>query len=84
VKKKQWCLSIITIILMLSGCWSRKEPKNLSVTNSVVFDIRDGGIKLTLRNHEAVRQTGGKEGEKGGILSLSLKAKGNGSRSGQG
>lgn len=50
--------------MFLSGCWSRREPKTLSLTNSVLFDITDNGdIRITKEN---MKPSSGGPGAKGG------------------
>ncbi len=48
--KKGYCIILcIMISVLLSGCWSRKEPKTLALVNSVIYDIDDtGGFQVTL------------------------------------
>lgn len=42
--KKLFGLSIcILILLMSAGCWSKKEPKDLAIVNSIIYDINDVG-----------------------------------------
>ena len=42
--KKLFGLSIcILILLMSAGCWSKKEPKDLAIVNSIIYDINDAG-----------------------------------------
>jgi spore germination protein KC len=62
VKKKLCCVFLlITITMLFSGCWSRTEPKNLSLTNSVLFDIKDDGeYQLTKEIMKLSNGAGGK------------------------
>jgi spore germination protein KC len=54
--------------MFFSGCWSRTEPKNLSITNSVLLDIKDDGkIQLTKETMQPSGDTGGRGG--GGMKS---------------
>ncbi len=39
----------LAAVLALSGCWSRTEPKNLSLLNSVLFDVQDDGNYLLVK-----------------------------------
>lgn len=42
--KKLLGLSIcILILLMSAGCWSKREPKDLAIVNSIIYDINDAG-----------------------------------------
>ncbi|MFZ7134237.1 MAG: Ger(x)C family spore germination protein [Eubacteriales bacterium] len=43
IKKKICIVLYILIIFVLSGCWSRKEPKSLAIVNSAIFDIKANG-----------------------------------------
>ena len=47
--KKGLCLILCAVmVLAVSGCWSRKEPKNMAVVNSVIYDYIDGeGYRIT-------------------------------------
>ena len=71
MKKKLYCVFLFIMITMLfSGCWSRTEPKNLSITNSVLFDVKeDGSYQLT---KEIMKLSGdaGSKGDGGGKNSV--------------
>lgn len=42
--KKGYCLTLFVLIsVLLSGCWSRKEPKTLALVNSSLYDFSDTG-----------------------------------------
>ena len=42
--KKLFVLFICILIMLLSaGCWSKKEPKDLAIVNSIIYDINDAG-----------------------------------------
>ncbi len=47
--KKRLCLLLcITIILSMSGCWSRKEPKTLAIVNSALYEYKSNeGYQIT-------------------------------------
>ena len=34
---------LLIFTFLMSGCWSSKEPKDLSMVNSVLYDMTDGG-----------------------------------------
>lgn len=47
---KKWfqIICCILVIITLSGCWSKSEPKTLELLESVIFDIQDNGkYKIT-------------------------------------
>jgi spore germination protein KC len=64
-RKLSLCLVFYLASSMLfSGCWSRTEPKNLSVLNSVLFDkMENGDIRIT---KECMKPSGGPSGPGGG------------------
>jgi spore germination protein KC len=46
--KKLICVLLcIMMIMTLSGCWSKKEPKTLAIVNSIIYDISDDGTYHT-------------------------------------
>jgi len=45
-KQVSFLLLCVVITLLFSGCWSRTEPKSLSMAISVLFDIKDDGTYL--------------------------------------
>jgi len=79
MKKKLCCVFLlITITMFFSGCWSRTEPKNLSVTNSVLIDIKDDGkIQLTKEVMKPSGDSGGKGdgGMKNSVVLLNCEGK---------
>ncbi len=47
--KKGLCVIFSVILsISLSGCWSRREPKTLALTNSSIYDLCDEGYKITV------------------------------------
>lgn len=64
VKKKSYRFLLgMVALLLLTGCWSRIEPKKLSLTNSVLFDVTDTGeIQITKENMKPSGEPGGKGG----------------------
>lgn len=79
MKKKLCCVFLfITITMFFSGCWSRTEPKNLSITNSVLFDVKDdGGYQLTKEIMKLSGDAGGKGdgGMKNSVVLLNCEGK---------
>ena len=43
-KKLFGLLICILILLMSAGCWNKKEPKDLAIVNSIIYDINDDGV----------------------------------------
>jgi len=78
MKKKMVCiLQCLMIVAVLSGCWSRKEPKNLSMVNSVLYDLNEEGksqIVIEIMNPSA--QTGGGETSGPQVSGLTLLCEG--------
>ncbi len=74
VRKKSYCfLLCMATSLLLTGCWSRIEPKKLSLTNSVLFDVLDNGeIQITKENMKPSGESAGKGGPGGEKSSADL------------
>jgi spore germination protein KC len=72
--KESFCFILcITVSVLLTGCWSRTEPKNLSITNSVLFDVSDNGeIQITKENMKPSGEAGGKGGRESEKSSVDL------------
>jgi spore germination protein KC len=70
MKKYLSLLMCILASFTVSGCWSREEPKNLAVANSVVYDVREDGqyeVTLEFMNPHGSGGTGpGSSGSAGG------------------
>ena len=61
-KKLLLILECILILALLSGCWSRKEPKNMSMVNSMLYDITDSGeIRLVAEIMHPAAQAGSQD-----------------------
>ncbi|MCX7614225.1 MAG: Ger(x)C family spore germination protein [Clostridiales bacterium] len=63
--KKKWFFFFIIIIItfLFSGCWSRREPKNLSMLNSILYDVKDDGTyQLTVEVLNASGISGAQDG----------------------
>ncbi len=70
--KRIICL-MICLLLFLSGCWNRREPKNLSLISSALYDLKDDGIyKATLEviNPEAEGGPAGGGGNKSPVVTV--------------
>lgn len=39
MKKIFLCLLVVLITVGLAGCWSSEEPKNLGISNSIIYDL---------------------------------------------
>lgn len=66
-KKIFLILLCFILIMILSGCWSRKEPKTLAVVTSVIYDIADhGGYHLTAEVMRPSMAAGNIEGDSSG------------------
>ncbi|MDD2220538.1 MAG: Ger(x)C family spore germination protein [Clostridia bacterium] len=61
-KKLLVILECILILALLTGCWSRKEPKNMSMVNSILYDLSPSGETQVMI--EVMHPTG--EGKKAG------------------
>ena len=78
--KKLCCvfLSILTAVL-LSGCWSRTEPKTLSLLNSILYDVKeDGSYTLTKEIMKLSGETaskGGGEGQTNSVIPIICRGK---------
>jgi spore germination protein KC len=74
IKKIFFCFIVcIAAPMLLSGCWSRIEPRNLSLTNSALFDVTDDGeIKIIKENMRPSGESGGKGGTSGEKSSVDL------------
>ncbi len=74
MKKKLLCLfQCMMIVTLMSGCWSRKEPKNLSMVNSVLYDMKENGdrqIVVEIMNPTAQAGSKGAGSEKVSSLTL--------------
>ncbi|MEZ4357089.1 MAG: Ger(x)C family spore germination protein [Eubacteriales bacterium] len=70
---KKWFLVLCytLVILIFSGCWSNTEPKELEISESVLYDITDSGkYKITVEVKDTTLQTqGSSEGESINITS---------------
>jgi spore germination protein KC len=67
--KKIICILIyILIIISLSGCWDRIEPKTMAIANSAIYDIEDDGTyRVTVEfMNPTVSSGGGGSGGGGG------------------
>ncbi|MGI5849217.1 MAG: Ger(x)C family spore germination protein [Christensenellales bacterium] len=42
IKKNICLLLIIIMVMVLPGCWSKAEPKDISIINSSFYDVQDG------------------------------------------
>lgn len=64
--KKGLCLILCAVmVLAVSGCWSRKEPKTMAIVNSVIYDYIDGeGYRVTTEVMNPAALGGG--GDNGG------------------
>lgn len=64
--KKGLCIILILMLsLLLSGCWSRQEPKTLALINSVIYDFIDsGGYQVTIEVINPSAQDNGKQSGK--------------------
>lgn len=62
--KKGLCLILCTaMILAVSGCWSRKEPKTMAIVNSVIYDYIAGeGYRVTTEVMNPAALGGGDKG----------------------
>jgi spore germination protein KC len=65
--KKTLCVAlIIMLMLLLTGCWSRQEPKTLALVNSVIYDLGiDETYKVTIEVINPSAQ-GGPQGNSSG------------------
>lgn len=63
MKRIIFCVWVILFTaFFLSGCWSRTEPKNLSLVNSVIFDLKaNGDIRIIKEMMKLPGNTGGKQ-----------------------
>ncbi len=41
MKKQKNILLCIVILISITGCWSRQEPKTLAIVDSIIYDITD-------------------------------------------
>lgn len=73
--KKGLCIILIAmLLLLLSGCWSRQEPKTLALINSVIYDFIDtGGYQVTVEVINPSSQDGGKESGKSSSIIVTNK-----------
>ena len=63
----------IMMIILLSGCWSSKEPKELSMVNSVLYDIADNGEnQLVVEIMNPTQEAGSKSSSGEQISSITL------------
>jgi hypothetical protein len=61
--KRELCCAFfsISMVMLCSGCWSRVEPKNVSLLNSILFGINeDGNYQLTKEIMKLSAEIGGK------------------------
>ncbi|MGI5877135.1 MAG: Ger(x)C family spore germination protein [Christensenellales bacterium] len=60
--KRGMALLCAAALIILPGCWSRREPKNLAIIPSLLFDVNDDEtFTLTIEFMDPVPPTGGKE-----------------------
>ncbi|NLL39792.1 MAG: Ger(x)C family spore germination protein [Clostridiales bacterium] len=45
--KRLFMLFCIALVLQLTGCWSRREPKTLALISSALYDLNEEGIYST-------------------------------------
>lgn len=63
----------VVIVALLSGCWSQREPKNLSMVNSVLYDrTEDGKSRLIVEIMHPTGEAGGQGRGGGGEKTSSL------------
>lgn len=61
--KKIFLMAFILIVLVSAGCWSRKEPKDLAIINSIIYNkTQDGAYEVTIE----FLNLGGEKSMKGG------------------
>ncbi|GEM_PF-572972 len=81
-KKSIFILLCASAALLFSGCWSRKEPKQLSMVNSALYDIDDdGNAQLVVEIMDPTPAEGGGQSSGGGgggpkLSSLTILCKG--------
>ena len=79
MKKKLLCiLQCILILALVSGCWSRKEPKSMAMVNSVLYDIKDNGesqLVVEIMNPTAETSGRGVSSEKISALTIVCESK---------
>lgn len=78
MKKSICILLLLSIVISLTGCWSRREPKNLALVISALYELNDeGSIKATTEiiNPEAQGGPQGGGGDKSPTLTISGEGK---------
>jgi len=74
MSKRLHALLLVCILtpVLLTGCWNQKEPNNLAILNSIVYDLRDDGQYRVIAEILNPSGPGGQEG--GGGKSPNLTA----------
>lgn len=72
--KKGLCIILCGMLsMLLSGCWSRKEPKTLALVNSIIYDLSDnGGYEVTAEVINPAAQGSVKDGGSGKSPNITL------------
>lgn len=77
--KKGRLILLVLAVLLLAGCWNRKEPKLLAIVNSIVYDIEESGqYRVIIEFINSSESGGSKQGGSGGKESPNLTATGKG------
>jgi len=66
MKKCIWLLICILILLTFGGCWSKKEPKDLAIVNSIIYDKKEDGAYQVIVEILDLTASGGGGGGGGG------------------
>jgi len=76
-KKLILILECILILALLTGCWSRNEPKNMAMINSVLYNITDNGnSQVMVEIMHPTAETGGKGNGSENVSALTLISEG--------
>lgn len=77
--KKGLCMILgVMLCVLLSGCWSRKEPKTLALVNSVIYDLSDtGGYRVTIEVINPSAQGSGRDSGSGKSPNITAISEGN-------
>jgi len=77
MKKGLYIILGVIVAVVLSGCWSRKEPKTLALVNSVIYDLGDdGGYQVTIEVINPSAGSGIKDGGNGKSPNITAMSKG--------
>lgn len=76
ILRNRMSILLLLFAVVLSGCWDRKEPKNLAVVSSAIYDLSDdGSYEITIEVTSPSSKDGEDESSGGKAKSLTYVGK---------